>query len=70
MSVDRECGRSVILGSAHDPYGADCELEIGHLGPHRSRDPFGGTGYYEWTGGGMCAGDPLPVRGRFVEETS
>jgi len=64
--LDRMCGRSVTLGSAHDPYGATCERDAGHSGPHRSPSPLG-EGFYEWTGGGMCAGDPLPVRNaRFV----
>jgi len=59
---ERMCGASVTLGGA-DPYGASCELEAGHRGPHVSANPFGGDGTYEWSGGGMCAGDPLPVRG-------
>jgi hypothetical protein len=66
--MERTCGRSVTLGPAHDPYGATCELDTNHSGPHRSPDPFGGEGFYEWTGGGTCAGDPLPIRdGRFVQ---
>jgi hypothetical protein len=63
--MDKMCGRSVTLGPAHDPSGASCELDAGHSGPHRSPSPFG-EGVYEWTGGGMCAGDPLPYRGRFT----
>jgi hypothetical protein len=63
--MERMCGRSVTLGGA-DPYGATCEKDAGHDGPHRSPNPFGGDDYYEWTGGGMCAGDPLPFQGRFV----
>jgi hypothetical protein len=65
---ERMCGASVTLGGS-DPYGATCELDGGHRGPHVSPNPLGGDGTYEWTGGGICAGDPLPVRGaRFVEE--
>ena len=65
--MERMCGRSVSLGSMNDPYAATCELEAGHPGAHRSRNPFGGDGHYEWTGGGTCAGDPLPVtNARFV----
>lgn len=62
------CGRSITLGSRQDPYGASCELPIGHSGPHISPDPFGRDGHYEWSGGGTCAGDPLPIRSpRYVE---
>jgi hypothetical protein len=65
--MERMCGRSVTLGGT-DPYGATCEEEKGHSGPHRSPNPLGGDGFYEWTGGGMCAGDPLPIRNaRFVQ---
>jgi len=65
---ERLCGISVTLDGS-DPYGASCELEGGHRGPHVSPNPFGGAGTYEWTGGGSVAGDPLPVRNaRFVEE--
>ena len=65
---ERKCGVSVTLGGA-DPYGATCELDAGHRGPHVSPNPFDGEGTYEWSGGGMCAGDPLPVRNaRFVEQ--
>jgi hypothetical protein len=64
---ERLCGASVTLGSI-DPYGAECALDRGHRGPHVSPNPFGGDGVYEWTGGGSCAGDPLPVRNsRFLE---
>jgi hypothetical protein len=64
---ERMCGSSVTLGGS-DPYGATCELDAGHRGPHVSANPFGGDGVYEWSGGGYCAGDPLPVRGaRFLE---
>ena len=64
---ERLCGTSVTLGGS-DPYGASCELDSGHRGPHVSRNPFGGDGVYEWTGGGFVAGDPLPVRNsRFLE---
>jgi hypothetical protein len=60
---ERMCGASTTLGSSADPYGASCELDAGHRGPHVSANPLGGEGTYEWSGGGMCAGDPLPVRG-------
>lgn len=64
---ERLCQRTVTLGAAHDPYSASCELDTGHSGAHRSMSPFGDDRIYEWTGGGYCAGDPLPVTGRFVE---
>jgi len=64
---ERICGVGVTLGGA-DPYGAECELDAGHRGPHVSRNPFGGDGVYEWSGGGSVAGDPLPVRNaRFLD---
>lgn len=56
--MERMCGRSITLGIED---GASCELDSGHKGPHRGRSPFGDD-FVEWTGGGMCAGDPLPVR--------
>lgn len=54
----RQCGRSITIGTED---GSSCELDNGHSGPHRGRNPFD-EGYVEWTGGGMCAGDPLPVK--------
>jgi hypothetical protein len=64
---ERECGVDITVGPDHDPYGASCELDKGHDGPHRSADPFGGDGHVTWFGGGTCVGDPLPIRDfRFV----
>lgn len=56
--MERQCGRSISIG-AED--GTSCELDNGHDGPHRGRNPYD-EGFVEWSGGGMCAGDPLPVR--------
>jgi hypothetical protein len=57
----RMCGRSITVGPRHDPHGVTCERDEGHSGPHRG--PIFEDQQYEWTGGGMCAGDPLPIRG-------
>src|SRR6476646_10016954 len=59
--LERQCRATYITGG-HDPYGTDCGLDAGHSGPHRGDDPMGNEGQIEWTGGGSCAGDPLPVR--------
>lgn len=56
--MERMCGRSITLGFED---GTSCEKDAGHDGPHRGRSPFADD-FVEWTGGGMCAGDPLPVR--------
>ena len=56
---ERMCGASVTLGGA-DPYGASCELEAGHRGPHVSANPFG-TSYqpsYRARPGGKPATSP------------
>jgi hypothetical protein len=31
---DRECGREIVTGSVHDPYGVECDLPRGHDGRH------------------------------------
>lgn len=59
---ERECGRSITTGPAHDPYATSCHLDRGHEGPHQGPCPFGSDEDWRWEGGGMCAGDPLPVR--------
>lgn len=56
------CGREYTFGSAHDPYGTSCEEPAGHNGPHKGLNPLGAADdYVTWSGGGYCAGDPLPV---------
>lgn len=58
---ERLCGATAVTGG-HDPSGTDCMLERGHRGPHIGPEPITGEGIVKWTGGGMCAGDPLPIR--------
>lgn len=62
----RMCGRAVEYGTASDPSGTTCDQEAGHGGEHSGPDAFG-EGRLFWTGGGYCAGDPLPVRGMRYE---
>lgn len=56
------CGATYVTGG-NDPYSTECDLqphgpEVKHLG----HDPIAmGGAMVEWRGGGMCAGDPLPV---------
>lgn len=57
-AMERECGVGISTGG-FDPYGTSCDLDRGHEGPHEGTDWFG-VGRLRWTGGGMCAGDPLP----------
>lgn len=57
----RTCDAQYVT-RGNDPYGTDCALSSGHAGPHRGADPFGSSGLIEWSGGGSCAGDPLPYR--------
>jgi hypothetical protein len=62
------CGAGFTTGPAHDPYGTGCEYSRrdhprrdGGALLHRGGAPLGGPGdMVEWTGGGTCAGDPLP----------
>jgi len=56
-----ECHAHFQTGG-HDPYGTGCDLPPGHAGKHRGRDPFGGDGFVEWSGGGSAGGDALPFR--------
>lgn len=58
---DAMCNTMLVIGPEHDPSGTSCELENGHDGKHEGPHPIG-DGRIKWTGGGMCAGDPLPVR--------
>jgi hypothetical protein len=64
-SMENECGNSISTGG-FDPYGTHCDLQHGHTGPHEGSDYFG-EGRMTWTGGGSCAGDPLPVH--IIEHT-
>lgn len=57
--MESMCGVGISTGG-HDPYGTSCDLPRGHDGPHEGPDFFG-VGRLKWTGGGSCAGDPLPV---------
>lgn len=59
--LDSMCGKSYTT-SGHDPYGTECDKPKGHPereheGPH----PLSEHERLRWVGGGMCAGDPLPV---------
>lgn len=65
---ERECGVSITVGPAHDPYSTSCELDKGHEPPHSGPDPFGRDEPLRWEGGGSCAGDPLPFTIRPKEE--
>lgn len=66
------CESSFSYGPPGDPYQVACQyLQRDHplrggLQVHRGVNPLPGPGpepqYLEWTGGGRCAGDPLPVR--------
>lgn len=56
------CPSTITLGPRHDPTGADCSLPRGHFGVHSSPDPWDRPEPLTWTGGGSCAGDPLPHR--------
>lgn len=55
---ERLCNRTLLFGSG-ELYQADCDLDAGHDGPHEA-DAM--EGRVSWTGGGWCAGDPLPAR--------
>lgn len=59
---ERRCGRDLTMGSPVDPYGVTCDLDRGHAGPHEGDHPLAETDRVRWTGGGYCAGDPLPAR--------
>lgn len=56
--MESRCGVGISTGG-FDPYGTSCDLDHGHDGPHEGSDWFG-VGRLRWTGGGSCAGDPLP----------
>jgi hypothetical protein len=59
------CGAQFVTGGP-DPYGTSCDQPPGHYpaSKHEGDDPiFSEDGNrVRWTGGGSCAGDPLPVR--------
>jgi hypothetical protein len=58
----RECGNTITIGPAHDPYGLSCERDKHGLEvKHRASNPLGAGGYMEWNGGGSVAGDPLRI---------
>ncbi len=61
---ERLCGRSLTLGASADPYGVTCDKDRGHAGLHAGPDPISEDPDQRvcWSGGGTCAGDPLPVR--------
>ncbi len=63
------CGSSYETGGA-DPSGTGCELLAGHTGGHVGPEPICGDVLISWTGGGYCAGDPLPVRNVQLVECS
>lgn len=54
------CGRSIRMGSQHDPYGTECDLQLGHEGEHEGPHPLLEDERISWTGGGSAAGDALP----------
>lgn len=56
------CGRSLKIGPAHDPYGTECDLPVGHAGAHEGQHPLIDDERVRWTGGGYAAGDPLPYK--------
>lgn len=56
------CGATLVLDGS-DPVSSGCDLEPKHEGvKHEGPCPYGTDGRVRWEGGGMCAGDPLPVR--------
>lgn len=55
-----QCDAFIDMGPAHDPYGTSCDQPVGHAGPHQGPHPFLEDEDIAWTGGGSCAGDPLP----------
>jgi hypothetical protein len=61
---ERMCGASFVTGSSEDPYGTNCDQQVGHYPAtkHEGDDPFGNGGRVRWNGGGSAAGDPLPYR--------
>jgi hypothetical protein len=61
---ERTCNASFITGPSEDPYGTNCDQQVGHYPTtkHEGDDPFGGAGRVRWNGGGSAAGDPLPYR--------
>lgn len=59
--MEKQCGCSISTGG-FDPYGTACDLDKGHDGPHEGPDFFVEGARISWSGGGYCAGDPLPVR--------
>lgn len=59
-ALDRQCGSSLVMGPHHDPYSTTCDLDMGHTGAHEGWEPICGETRIKWTGGGSCAGDPLP----------
>ena len=65
-----QCDSGFSMGPAHDPYGVECEYirrdhpkdgngQLLHVGLNPLPAP--GKEVIEWTGGGYCAGDPLPA---------
>lgn len=54
------CGRELVFGPRHDPYGATCDRPVDHDGPHEGNDALTEGGRIRWTGGGYAGGDPLP----------
>jgi hypothetical protein len=64
----RLCSAEFTSGPREDPCGSMCDRGLGHAPhtPHEAADPFAGPGdrmlRVSWSGGGMCAGDPLPPR--------
>jgi hypothetical protein len=59
---EKMCGASLTMGPAHDSYGTSCELDKGHYPAtdHKGPHPIADDEEITWTGGGSCAGDPLP----------
>lgn len=55
------CGATLTVGST-DPSSTECDKDEGHPMPHEGDDPLGVENLrVQWTGGGYCAGDPLPT---------
>ena len=53
------CWASYVTAGS-DPYGTSCDLPAGHRGSHEGEHPLRDDARLSWSGGGYCAGDPLP----------
>jgi hypothetical protein len=65
---DQTCSATYATGGS-DPHATTCDQPRGHYKygsntgtQHEGPDAFGGGGRVKWSGGGTCAGDPIPYR--------